>query len=498
MQQEKRVSGFEIYVHRGNVMTSAWKRILLITTSWEEVSLSSMGIDKNLDIKCNDSNHYPLGLAYIHSYLESQGHSVTSLFLNNHPYDICLSRLIDTITVFKPEVIGLQILTPNRVSSFQTIEYLHLHYPDILIVIGGIHTTVMYDQILKKYPYVIAVLGEGEITFAELMKPFALNEIPLGDTRGIAYSKEGLVVRTVDREPIENLNVLPFPKHEAFFTEERESACIITSRGCPNNCSFCCLNPLTKRRVRARSIKNVIAEIEWLIKKFPQLKSIWIHDDSFFLNPGRVIEFCDEIISRNINLKFTCSGRCKPITREMVIKLDQANFTQVLFGLESADENILKKCHKGITRDDVIKAFNLFKGTKIELTAFLIVGLPGETEETVKSTAKFVQKLQRIKYIYYTNLAALAIYPGTELYEISKADGILNDSYWLTDQTTPLFTVEHSQVELFQFKEIMLDYLCCDRLFKRNGFFKQFFMIPYIYWFKLHHFWIPRLKGEKV
>src|SRR5271157_5571673 len=159
MQQEKRVLGFEIYVNRGNVMTSAWKRILLITTSWEEVSLSSMGIDKNLDIKCNDSNHYPLGLAYIHSYLESRGHSVTSLFLNNHPYDICLSRLIDTITVFKPEVIGLQILTPNRVSSFQTIEYLHLHYPDILIVIGGIHTTVMYDQILKKYPYVIAVLG---------------------------------------------------------------------------------------------------------------------------------------------------------------------------------------------------------------------------------------------------------------------------------------------------------------------------------------------------
>ena len=72
---------------------------------------------------------------------------------------------------------------------------------------------------------------EGEITFAELMKPFALNEIPLGTRDGIAYSKEGLVVRTVDWEPIENLDVLPFPKHEAFFTEERESACIITSRG---------------------------------------------------------------------------------------------------------------------------------------------------------------------------------------------------------------------------------------------------------------------------
>jgi radical SAM superfamily enzyme YgiQ (UPF0313 family) len=182
----------------------------------------------------------------------------------------------------------------------------------------------------------------------------------------------------------------------------------------------------------------------------------------------------------------------------MVNKLEEANFTQVLLGLESADDTILKKCHKGITRADVIKVFNLFKKTKIELTAFLIVGLPGETDNTVKSTAKFVQKLQRIKYMYYTNLGVLAVYPGTEVYEISKANGILDDTYWLTDQTTPLFTGEHTQTELFQFKEIILDYLCCDRLFKRNGFFKQFFMIPYIYWFKLYHFWIPRFKGERV
>ncbi|MFB5612968.1 MAG: radical SAM protein [Nitrosarchaeum sp.] len=105
---------------------------------------------------------------------------------------------------------------------------------------------------------------------------------------------------------------------------------------------------------------------------------MWIHDDSFFLNNDRVIEFCDEIISQNISTKFICSGRFKPISEKMVKKLEQANFIQVLLGLESGDETILKTRHKNITPDDVIKAVKLFAETKIEIYAFLIIGLPGE------------------------------------------------------------------------------------------------------------------------
>jgi radical SAM superfamily enzyme YgiQ (UPF0313 family) len=470
------------------------KRVLLASTNWEEISLCSSSIDRKLEVKCSDESHYPLGIAYLHSYLELKGHEVQSLWLNNYSFEFGLSSITTTIDNFKPDIVGLQLLTPNRVSSYRIIEFIHNAYPHLTIVIGGIHTTIMYDQLVGKYPYVIAILGEGEITFNNLLEELSKTEPDLTKVNGIAFFQDNKVIRNPEQELIENLDILPFPKHELFFKNNRVNACIITSRGCPNRCSFCCLNTQSKRRVRLRSVENVIDEIEWLIKTFPQLKSIWIHDDTFFLNTARVIQFCNIIISKKITVNFICSGKFKPISEEAVRKLEQAHFIKVLLGLESADETILKKCHKGITRDDVIHAVSLFARSKIDIYAFIIIGLPGETQSSVISTARFVQKLQRIKYMYYDNIGVLTIYPGTEIYEIARNNGIINYDYWLTDKTTPLFTVEHSQDQLFLFKEMMLDFISYDRLFTRKGFFNQGYMIPLIYAYKFQHIWLVRLK----
>jgi hypothetical protein len=119
-------------------------RILLICTSWEEVSLCSSSTDRKLEVKCTDSSHYPLGIAYLHSFLEHKGNEVQTLWLNNYDFTLCFSSIITKIEQFKPEIIGFQILTPNRVSSFKMIEYIHEHYSDICQVIGGIHATIMY------------------------------------------------------------------------------------------------------------------------------------------------------------------------------------------------------------------------------------------------------------------------------------------------------------------------------------------------------------------
>jgi len=120
------------------------KKILLVSTSWEELSLITSSSDRKLEVKCTDSSHYPLGLAYLHSYLEQQENEVQTLWLNNYNFSVCFSSVIEKIDQFKPEIIGFQILTPNRTSSFQMIEYIHEHYPNIHLVIGGIHATIMY------------------------------------------------------------------------------------------------------------------------------------------------------------------------------------------------------------------------------------------------------------------------------------------------------------------------------------------------------------------
>lgn len=444
--------------------------ILLLSSSIEDESRAPI---------INPNTHYPLGLAYLHSYLEECGNRVETLFLNDYPLESCSQKVIDTIREFKPDIVGFQIITHNRISSFHLIEYIHENYPHIQIIVGGIHTTLMYDQILNKFPYLIAVLGEGEITCGELIKKLENGE-SIEDVAGIAYLNENGLVKTKARDLISNLDSLPFPKHEIFFDSGRIYANIITSRGCPCACSFCVLDSISRRKVRFRSVENVIAEIEYLISSFPDIQCIWIHDDSFFLDNQRVINICDEIVRRNIKLKFICSGRVKPLSKELVKALERAGFTNVLFGLESGAAKVLKLCRKGVTKEDIINAFELFAGSPISITAFLIVGLYGENDETVMETANFIQQLQKIKYTYYDEIGVLIIYPGTEIYEIAKGNGMISDDYWLTDKPVPFFTAEHSLDKLDEYKEKIRDYIALKKIFTLKGFKAQKKLLPYI------------------
>ena len=455
-------------------------KILLVTTSFEKISRE---MSKNTTYYM----HYPVGLTYLYSYLESKRHQMNLLYLNHSSYDDCLKEIIKNIKSFSPEIIGIQVLTATRVSTYKVIDYLHENYPKIKIVLGGIHATIMYKQLIEKYPFVKVVLGEGEITMDELSKEIFKENPEYSKIDGLAYfDKE--VVRTKRRELIMELNSLPFPAHELFLKDKnRTSVCLLTSRGCPNACSFCCLNPEAKRIVRFRSPKNVVDEIEYIITKFPHVKEFFIHDDSFFIDNKRVIEICNEIKRRKIKTIFICSGRIKPVSKEMVKSLESVGFNQVLFGLESGSKEILESCRKGITPEDVINTFKLFKDSKINPKIFLIIGLPGETEETIKETTELIRKLQKISYTLFESGAnILNVYPGTEVYEIAKRKEFIDDEFWLTDKETPLYTAEHSYEELQEFQEIMLNEISIFRIFTKKGFFPQIVMLPYAikYFFK--------------
>lgn len=461
--------------------------VLLITSNFEEVILSTASCRQKTQERPTKSPSYGLGILYIHSTLESYGHNVRTHLLDTSSPEECFDVVIKAMKEFSPDVIGFQMFTSNRVSTYRLIEYIHKKYPDIQLVIGGVHATIMYRQLIEEYPFLIAVIGEGEITFPELVECLNDKDTDLTEIDGIAFYHAGSVVETEPRELIRNLDSLPSPKHEVAFYgvkgRKRIKGNILTSRGCPNRCTFCVLKSISMKKVRFRSVKNVVDEIEYMINNFPEMESLWFHDDTFFVNNKRAIEICDEIIKRGLNkkIRFVCNGRMKPLSAELISKLEQANFKHVLMGLESGDENILKACKKNITRRDAIKAFTLFSRSSISITVFLIVGLPGETHETILNTAKFVQKLQRIKYTYYNeDLNILTVYPGTEIYEIAKARDMIDDAFWLTYEITPLFTAEHSVEQLLEFKEILLDHIALDRLFTIHGMKLQFKMIPYI------------------
>jgi len=455
------------------------KKVLLVTSSFEDLPWLTLKTSEELANK----TYYPLGLAYIHSYLESKDMEVETLWLNHKQYKDCFKEVIDKIKEFSPEIVGFQMLTCNRVSSYYLIKWIHENYPKIKIIVGGIHAAIMYKQLIENYPFLIAVLGDGEITLFKLIKELDKKNPNLKKIDGIAFYKNKGVIRTKPRKLVEDLDILPFPKHEIFFknNKRRLTGSLLSARGCPFSCSFCCLNPESKRIVRFRDPKKVVDEIEYIIKKFPQMKELSINDDSFFVDNQRVIEICNEIIKRKIKIDFLCSGRIKPLSKEVIEKLEEANFIRVTLGIESGDNGILTSCHKGINQEDILNAFKLFSKSKIHLKTYLIIGLPGENINTINETVRFIKKLQKIKYVSYPrSFNILYIYPGTEVYEIAKSRGFINDKFWLSDKEIPIYSVERSYKELKEFEEIFLNNLSFSRIITPKGFKAQFETFPYL------------------
>ncbi len=406
------------------------------------VSLTSYRTeDEFIEVPIEREGGYPVGVPYIQSYLKSKNHDVDFLDLILVPFDKSRQILINKIESFHPDVIGFSVLTGNHINTFRMMESIHALYPEIRIVLGGIHVTIMYEQIIKKYPYVITVIGEGEITFSEL-----LEDRPLSSIKGIAFYLDGKVIKTENRELIKDLDILPFPSHSRL-TPKHTMANIITSRGCTASCSFCVLNPNAKRVHRVRSAKNVVDEVEYVLKNHPNIKLIYFIDDAFLTNNKRAIEICNEIIKRKLNyVEYQCQARIKPFNKELIPYLEKANFKSLFFGLETANEDMLKSCHKSIRQQDVIDTMTVLKDSKMLISLFLMIGLPGETKDTILETAKFVQKIQKIKYIMYYEYQTplLSVFPGTEIYEIMKLSGKIDDDFWLTNNTAPFYTVEHS------------------------------------------------------
>lgn len=384
-------------------------------------------------------------------------------------------ELNEAILRFDPGIICLQV-TSHAVFKITAslIEKIHEKYPGVRIVIVGPFATNAYKAILSIYPLVIVVRGEAEETMLELTAAlFAKDD--LYAVKGIAFSNAGSVVETLERPLIIDLDKLPFPKQIVF---KDTSAAILTARGCPFNCSFCCLDANSRNRIRYRSIENVMRELEYIRENYPEQKSVFILDDTFLLNRKRVIAFCNEVIKRELKFDFSCQGRVRPLSADVVKKLVQAGFSQVHFGFESGNDAILRQAHKLITKNDMLRAIRLFANTNILVRAYLIVGLPGETWQTIKETGLFMQKLQKIKYIRFWPLGIALVHPNTELFEKMKEAKLMDEYSWVNHKEQIFFyTREHSEQELCRMEEELASYIYLDRFFSVKGFFRQWHVV---------------------
>ena len=400
------------------------------------------------ETKCSSPQEYPLGLLYLDAVLNKAGYEVMVKNYYSNDYKSAREDILDTILEFKPRVIGFNCMTMNRTACFQLTKEIKELYPnpkEIDIIMGGVHASSMYEQIIKNIPVDIIVTGEGEQNIVAVMEAIEMKRY-LADIPGIAFKFDEEVAYTGPAKQIEDLDSIPFPRHEIFAEQIKKTKCarMMTSRGCPFGCTYCSTSAYWGRRWRPRSAANVVAEIEDILNKMPFVEEIFFYDDTFTVDNQRVIDICNLLIDKGIKLRLKCSGRVDRVSKEMLIKMKEAGFVNIAYGIESGSEKMLKSMNKGITKEQIKYAIDLTNEVGLFWSGYMLVGCPGETWATINESIEFMKTL---KGFDIDAVSPLEIYPNTEVYRLAKEKGF-DENFWLTDKLVPHYTYEHSEDEL--------------------------------------------------
>jgi radical SAM superfamily enzyme YgiQ (UPF0313 family) len=338
---------------------------------------------------------------------------------------------------FSPDVVGATSVTMNFPQAAQILCEAKKIAPSVVTMMGGPHVSFHAQQTLEQYRGIdMIVIGEGEKTISELVPrisdPDAWKEVP-----GIVFRNGGDIIATGRRELIEDLDSLPFPARHLLSLSRYKAlgfpVSVITSRGCPNLCIFCLGRRMVGRKVRYRDPGLVLDEIELLIKM--GFHTINLADDLFTSNKKRVAQICDEIAKRGLKFEWSAFSRVNTINEETVRMMKEAGCNCISFGIESGNPQMLKRIRKGITLEQARHAAAICKKVGIMAHASFMVGLPGETHETLEDTRRFANSLD-IAHGYHF----LAPFPGTTVKEqIDEYDlEILTDDWSLYDANQPV------------------------------------------------------------
>ncbi|MBW3022570.1 B12-binding domain-containing radical SAM protein [Candidatus Woesearchaeota archaeon] len=410
---------------------------------------------------------YPLGLAYLGRALEDAGHEVEAYDFFTTPLEkISIRALTET------DVLGLSCLTWNRVSTFRIIKEAKKINPKLIVVVGGVHPQTLWKQMMENLPIDYICIGESDKTIVELMEAIEKKR-ELKSIKGIVYrdKKNKKLVFTGQRDKIKDLDTIPFPRLDYFLNSKSREIYMITSRGCAFNCSFCSTTKYWQGW-RAQSPERTVDEIEYWLKKFPKIKRVMFHDDQFCLDNQRVIDICKLIIKRKLKFTWTCCCRVTPVSDEMLTWMKKAGCKWITYGGESGSQQQLDSMNKRITLEQIRDTFKRTKAKGIKPTSFMVVGTPGENEKTVAETARFMDEIgARPKVV-----ELLEIYPNTDIYALAKSKGLLDDSYWMTDNPVPIYTAEHSIKELRQMANYIILYIAKKHKFELVSFVAKHFI----------------------
>jgi radical SAM superfamily enzyme YgiQ (UPF0313 family) len=411
----------------------------------------------NPRLKTWSPNVYPpLGLTYIAAVLERVGHTVSIIDLNAQLFPDKQFRS----AMESSDVVGITGMVTEYDDILQIIAKIKGYNPKAKVILGGALATTWTEKVMASSEADFAVMGEGELIISNLMLALR-TESSYKDIRGIAYRDNGKVVINPREDIIKDPDTIDFPARHLLKTSRYttrwfknygkdvshvKSTTVFSSRGCPYHCAFCYMD-MWGHKWRGRSPENVLQEIKLLQKS--GFNGFLFYDDTFTLDSKRVLEICRRIQDEKLNIVWHCNGRINLMNGELIEAMSKAGCRGIAYGIESGNQETVNLIDKGITLEQVEKVTKATEQAGIKVTGLFMLGMLGETKDTIRQTLSFARKLNLSFYCFALTVPLL----GTKLYDMAREKGLIspNDMKDWSFNANANLTVDCTRVELEQF-----------------------------------------------
>jgi radical SAM superfamily enzyme YgiQ (UPF0313 family) len=360
-----------------------------------------------------------IGKGGTYEYMFSNQHRVQAALRDNDHF--VWKEIERQLQSFHPDVVGITTMTNKYPMALRIAEMSKSINHDIRVVVGGHHASMFGPNLIQDRNIDFAVIGEGEMTFLELINRLCDPRPDFSSVKGLVYKNGGGITSNGPRELLCNLDVLPIADRDLMindgFVSENN---LMTSRGCPFNCSYCGAQVIWKRKVRRRSVPLIVREIEYLFRRSPS-RTVNFWDDSF-TSDRRYTADLMAALKKLDDLKFSCITRLDLVDQETLARLKEAGCSFILFGIESGSDEILQRIDKKMTCELIRQQTAVVKAAAIPWLGFFIMGYPGETREQIHETLAFMKELN-------PNFAEINIFnplPGTQVWGDLEGKGLVS------------------------------------------------------------------------